>query len=249
MKLITTAPVIIDKGELNHRFINAPTGDYAAFEGHTDLIEYTDGNTGESLYWSAEGDEFYNAKGEKIKNVLKAAGKGIVKGAKAVGRAIVKAERWIVSKSKNLVKGSRKAKKGATVKGNALRHQKTSKDASGKDVFTQELKPATATTPAEKIVTVEGQKFSTVDVPANKPIVISKDPATGVKTVGIEFTPSEVVGVEAADGNINYYPPSAVSEDSTGQEKMSTTKKIVIAVAALAVVGTVVYFIAKKSKK
>lgn len=250
MKVITSAPIIMDdETAVNYRYINAPRNDYAAFGGSPkdNLIEYTDGDTGEAIYWGADGDDdFYNAKGEKLKKIAKAIGKGVVKGAKAVGRAIVKAERWVVQKSKNLVKGARKAKKGAKVKGQPLRHQKTKKDASGQDVFTQELKPATATTPAEKIVTVEGQKFSTVDVPADKPIVVSKDPSSGANVVGVEYKPSEVTGVEGADGNINYYPPTAVDDDD---KKMSLGVKIAIGVAAAGLVTTLIYLAVKKSKK
>jgi hypothetical protein len=223
--------------------------DFIPFDGRQDLIEFSDGYSGESFYWGADGDEYYNAKGEKLKGALQKFGKGlgkgikgIGKGIKAVGKAIVKAERWVVAKSKNLVKGAKKGNKGAKVKGAELKQQKT-KD--GNTVLTETLKPATATTPAEQIVTVEGQKFSAVDVPKDKPIVVSTDPTTGAKTVGVEYKPEETTAVEGADGNLSYYPTNRVDETKTG---MSTTTKIAIAVGGVVVVGLIVYLIAKKKK-
>lgn len=221
--------------------------DFIPFDGRQDLIEFTDGDFGNSYYWSADGDEYYNAKGEKIKDALQKIGKGFRKGVVGIGRgikkvakAIVKAERWVVTKSKNLVKGSKKGKKGSKVKGTELTQQKT-KD--GNTVLTEKLKPATATTPAEQIVTVEGQKFSAIDVPKDKPIVVSTDPTTGAKMVGVEYKPEETTAVEGADGNLSYYPTNRVDETKSG---MSSTMKIGLAVSGVAVLGLIVYLIAKK---
>jgi hypothetical protein len=222
--------------------------DFIPFDGRQDLIEFSDGSSGESFYWGADGDEYYNAKGEKLKGALQKFGKGLGKGVKGlgkglkkVGQAIVKAEKWVVAKSKKLVKGAKKGKKGDKPKGKELVQQK---DKSGKETFTETLKPATADTPADKVVTIEGQKLSAVDVPADKPIVVSTDPTTGKKVVGVEYKPEETTAIEGADGNLSYYPTNKVTTDSS----MSTTTKIAIAVGGVAVLGVIVYLIAKKKK-
>ena len=135
--------------------------------------------------------------------------------------------------------------KGGASNSNELAQQKTE---SGKDIFTKTLLPATATTPQEKIVTIEGQKLSTVDVPANKPIVVSTDPTTGAKTIGVDYTPNEVTGVKNADGNYTYYPTDKVSGGTTDDSKkgMSTTTKIAIGVGGAVVLGLIIYLVVKK---
>lgn len=253
MRIITSAPILIPNTNRNKNDINIGSDEFLPFDGHTDMIEVSDGDGGETMYWSAEGDCYYNAKGEKIKKFfskigkgLGKAGKGVFKGIKAVGKAIVKAERWVVSKSKNLVKGAKKGAKGAKPKGPELTHVKTGTGADAKDVFTQKLVPATATTPSEQIVTVEGQKFAAVDVPKDKPIVVATDPNTGQKTVGVEYRPEEVAGVESADGTYSYYKQNDVPKEGSG---LSTNVKIGIAIGSILLVGGVIYMIAKNKKK
>jgi hypothetical protein len=218
--------------------------EFIPFEGNTDLERFVDANTGEELFFSANGDCFYNAKGEKKKGFFKKIGKGIVKGVKAVGRAIKKASRWVAKKSKKLVGG---AKKGGKVKpkGKKLKHVKTS-GTGGKDVFRQELAPATASTPPAKTITIEGKKFSTENVPPSKPIVVATDPTTGMKTVGVEFAPSEVAGVQSPDGTYEYYKTSDVEPPKKGMSKALT---IGLIVGGVVVAGIVTYLIVKKNKK
>jgi hypothetical protein len=234
--------------------------DFIPFDGRQDLIEFSDGYSGESYYWGADGDEYYNAKGEKVKDFFKKIGKGLGKGVKGVGKglkkvgqAIVNAERKLIGKNKNKVAGTSE-KKGTDLpawllpqKGgssNELTQQKTS---DGKDILTNILKPATSTTPAEQVVTIEGQKLSTVGVPADKPIVVSTDPTTGQKTIGVDYKPEEVTAVQGNDGNYTYYPTNKVGGNTDDTNKgMSTTTKIAIAVGGVVVVGLIVYLIAKK---
>ena len=244
MNIITNAPVI---RRANGKSTVISKG--KPFGGHRNLIEFTDGNTGESIFYSADGDEYYNAKGEKIKNIFKAIGKGIAKGAKGVakgakwlGKNIAKASRWVVKKSKNLVKGTRKAGKGAKPKGEPLQHTKT--DATGGyDKFIGALPFADATTPKDKIIEIEGQKFSGVSVPTNKPLIIATDPVTGKNSVGVEYNPNDVVAVQSADGTYDYYPTESVQEAKGG---MSNPMKIGLVVGGIAVVGAIIYLIAKK---
>lgn len=248
MKIITNAPVL-DKENGKSTIISKGK----PFGGYRDLIEYTDGDTGESIYWSADGDEYYNAKGQKV-NIFKAIGKGIGKGAKGVvkgvkwlGKEIIKAERWVVKKTKNLAKGTKKAGKGSKVKSGkkALIHSTTSPKG-GEDKFIGALPQATASTPKEKIVVIEGQKLSAVDIPANKPLIVATDPSTGKKSVGVEYKANEVVGVENIDGTYDYHPTADVEESSTS--KMSNLMKIGLVVGGIAVIGVIIYFIAKKKK-
>ena len=246
MKIITNAPILDkDKGKKTVISQGQPFG------GYRDLIEFTDGDTGESLYWSADGDEYYNAKGEKIKNVFKAIGKGIGKGAKGVvkgvkwlGKNIAKASRWVVKKSKNAAKGTRRAGKGAKVKGKPLQHTQTAATG-GVDKFIGPLPFADATTPKDKIIEIEGQKFSGVSVPANKPLIIATDPVTGKNSVGVEYNANDVVAVQGADGTYDYYPTESVQEAKGG---MSNPMKVGLVVGGIAVVGVIIYFIAKKKK-
>jgi hypothetical protein len=240
MEVITSAPIIYSSVEGESEFI--------PFEGNQDLERFIDVNTGEEIFYSASGDAYYNAKGEKLKGFFKKVGKGLVKGAKAVGKAIKNAVRWVATKSKNLVKGARKGSKGAKVTGKPLKHRKTAASG-GADVFVSELPPATPQTPPSQVVTIEGQKFAAVDVPANKPIVVATDPSTGQKSVGVEYMPSEVTGVEQSDGTFSYYKPTDVQNVQEEQKgKMSTAMKIGLAVGGLAVVGVIVYFVVKKNK-
>jgi len=219
-----------------------PPNDFIPFDGNTDLERYVNADTGEELFYSANGDCYYNAKGEKVKGFFKKVGKGIVKGVKAVGRAIKKAARWVATKSKNLVKG---AKKGKKAKGKALKHTKTAKDG-GKDVFRQELPPAAPTTPPEQVVTIEGKKYSTEGAPAEKPVVVATDPQTGLKSVAIEYLPTEVAGVVAPDGTYNYYPAANTEIDEP--KKMSTALKVGLVVGGIILAGVIVYIIVKRRK-
>jgi hypothetical protein len=235
--------------------------DFIPFDGRQDLIEFTDGNSGEAFYYSADGDEYYNAKGEKVKDFFKKFKKGgdfwqkgLGAGLKKVANAIVKTERKILGKSTDKASETKEGRKADRDKRRAERKEnrelKRQQKPDGSDVFTQPLKPADANTPADKVVTIEGQKLSAVDVPANTPIVVSTDPKTGEKVVGVDLKPQDVTAIKENDGTYSYYPANQVQGGNTNTPppppKMSTTTKIAIAVGGVAVLGVIVYLIAKK---
>lgn len=224
--------------------------DFVPFDGRKDLIEFSDGYSGETFYWGADGDEYYNAKGEKLKGFFQKFGKGIGKGFKGIGKGVKKianaiknVKRKLVAKNKNKVEGAKESSGKAKTSGSELAQQKTD---DGKDAFTDKLKPADANTPADKIVDIEGQKLSTVGVPADKPIVVSTDPTTGQKIVGVDYKPEEVTAVKGADGNYTYYPTNRVQDTDKG---MSSTMKIGLAVGGVVVLGLIVYLVAKNKGK
>lgn len=231
-------------------------GDFIPFDGRQDLIEFSDGQSGESFYWGADGDEYYNAKGEKLKGFFQKFGKGVGKGVKGIGKGIKKIGNFItkivkrkkVGKNKNKVAGTTEKKGtsgGTTANTNSLVQQKTE---DGKDAFTKQLPKADANTPADKIVDVAGQKLSAVGVPANTPIVVATDPTTGEKIVGVDVKPEDVTAIKGADGTYSYYPTNEVQGGATNDTNkgMSSTMKIGLAVGGVAVLGLIVYLIAKK---
>ena len=234
--------------------------DFIPFDGRQDLIEFTDGNSNETYYYSADGDEYYNAKGEKVKGFFQKFGKGFKKGVTGIGRgikkvvqAIVKAERKIVGKSKDKAKGTKEGRKADRDKRREQRKEtrelKRQQKADGTEVFTLPLPKADANTPADKIVDVAGQKLSAVGVPANTPVVEVTDPTTGEKIVGVDLKPQDVTAIKEGDGNYSYYPANQIQGGTADAGKgMSSTMKIALAVGGVLVVGLIVYFIAKKKK-
>jgi len=262
MRIITEKP-IIQYSSFNDDFI--------PFDGRTDLEELS-GFDGEIIYCSADGENFYNAKGEKLKGFFKKVGGGIVKGGKAVGKALKKVGHAIVGASKKVAKGVKTA--GGKVKAGAkklIHHKKKEKTASAdkdktgsadkgkpgtastsnenkantqaEDVFTKPLEKATPQTPPEKVVEVNGQKYSTEGVEKGKEVVVTTNEA-GQEIAGVEYAPSEVVAVTGKDGNIEYHTPEAVSGS-----KMTTTTKVLIGVGIALVLGTIVYFAMRNKKK
>ena len=231
--------------------------DFIPFDGKQDLIEFTDGQFGESYYWCADGDEYYNAKGEKVKDFFKKFGKGlgkgvkgIGKGIKAVGKAIINAKRKILGKSKEKASGTKEGRKADRDKRKADRKEarelKRQKKEDGSEVFSQPLPKADANTPADKIVDVAGQKLSAVGVPANTPIVVSTDPTTGEKVVGVDLNPKDVTAIKEDDGTYSYYPTNQVQGGGDTKKGMSSTMKIGLVVGGVAVLGLIVYLIVKK---
>lgn len=247
MKVICQNP-IIRRSDDGARL--APSNDsFLPFDGMnpSSMERYVDVDTGDE-YFSADGETFYDAKGEKLKNFFKKVGKGLVKGVKAVGRAIKNAARWVATKSKNLVKGARSGKgKQARADRRALRQSKKNPQSPQADTFTEVLPPASPSTPAEKRVEIGGAVYSTENVPANKPIVVATDPTTGAKTVGVEYMPTEVVGIQGTDGTYEYYKPSDVV-DSTSANKKGKTTTILLIVGGVLVLGVAAYFIFRKKK-
>jgi hypothetical protein len=233
--------------------------DFIPFDGRQDLIEFTDGNSGEAFYYSADGDEYYNAKGEKLKgffNKFKKGGdfwqKGVGKGVSKVAKAIASVSRKILGKSKEKDKGTKEERKAEREKKRTgrkadreLRRQQNEK---GENTYQENLPKADANTPDDKKVVVGGETYSKEGVPNDKQVVITKDQQTGQESVGVEYNPNEVVAVKGDDGNYSYYRDGASGGTNTPPPppKMSTTTKIAIAVGGVAVLGVIVYLITKK---
>lgn len=202
---------------------------YVPFDGEKDLYTFSDEN-GDVYYCSMDGDNFYNANGQKLIGFFKKVGGGVVKTGKFLGKNIAKASRWIAKKSKNVAKGVKNLGKNIKTKGKKLIHLKKKTSTKGKssgnsnnksedstqnqeDVFTKPLEKATQNTPLEKIVEVEGEKFSTEGVDNKNQITVSKDPESGEKVVGVDYKPSDVVAVSNNDGYIDYYDKKDVGMD------------------------------------
>lgn len=236
--------------------------DFVPFDGRKDLIEFSDGYSGESFYWGADGDEYYNAKGEKLKGFFqkfKKGGefwqKGLGKGLKKIANAIVKTERKILGKSKDKAVGTKEGKKADRDKRRQerkdARELKRQQKSDGKDAFTNPLPKADANTPADKIVDIEGQKLSTVGVPADKPIVVVTDPKTGEKIVGTDVSANDVTAIKEDDGTYSYYPSDKIGGTTTNDSNkgMSSTMKIGLAVGGVVVLGLIVYLVVKNKGK
>ena len=247
VKVICRNP-IVRRNDDGARIVES-NDNFLPFDGiNPDYMErYVDVDTGDE-YFSADGETFYDARGEKLKNFFKKVGKGLVKGVKAVGRAIKNAARWVATKSKNLVSGAKSGKgKLARAGRRALRQSKRNPSSPQADTFTEVLPPATQSTPADKRVVVGGTTYSTEGVPSNKPIVVATDPTSGAKTIGVEYAANEVVGVQNTDGTYEYYKPTDLVDATTSTKKSKTTT-ILLITAGVLVVGVVAYFIIKKKK-
>ena len=83
---------------------------------------------GEEYFCSIDGEDFYNAKGEKLKGFFKKVGGGVVKAGKFIGKVAKKVGRAIVEASKKVAKGVKTA--GGKVKAGAkkLLHHKTKEE-------------------------------------------------------------------------------------------------------------------------
>jgi hypothetical protein len=129
MKIFTTYPVTIDKKRINapEYYLNADGDEYIPFDGKTELDAFQD-ETGETFYCSADGEDFYNAKGQKLKGIFKKVGKGVVKAGKFIGKVAKKVGRAVVKASKSVAKGVKTA--GGKVKAGAkkLIHHKTKEE-------------------------------------------------------------------------------------------------------------------------
>jgi hypothetical protein len=129
MKIFTTYPVTIDKKRINapEYYLNADGDEYIPFDGKTELDAFQD-ETGETFYCSADGENFYNAKGQKLKGIFKKVGKGVVKAGKFIGKVAKKVGRAVVKASKSVAKGVKTA--GGKVKAGAkkLIHHKTKEE-------------------------------------------------------------------------------------------------------------------------
>jgi hypothetical protein len=201
--------------------------DFIPFDGRQDLIEFTDGNSAETYYYSADGDEYYNAKGEKVRDFFKKFKKGgdfwqkgVGKGVSAVAKAIASVSRKVLGKSKEKDKGTKEERKTDRdkrrkerqtdrdkrrtdkEKDRELRRQQNEK---GENTYQENLPKADANTPDDKKVKVGGETYSKEGVPNDKQVVVTTDQNTGQKSVGVEYNPNEVVAVKGDDGNYSYY--------------------------------------------
>lgn len=126
LKVFTTYPVTINKNRISPTdyFLNADGEEYLPFDGQTELLGFRD-ELGEEYFCGIDGEEFYNAKGEKLKGFFKKVGGGVVKAGKFIGKVAKKVGRAIVKASKSVVKGVKTA--GGKVKAGAkkLIHHKT----------------------------------------------------------------------------------------------------------------------------
>jgi hypothetical protein len=137
------------------------------YQGDLSELESFIAEDGFEYFYSADGEHFYNAKGEKVKGFFKKVGGGfkkvgggIVKGAKAIGRVIKKASVAVVKASKNVATGvkkvSGKRKKGTT---KLIHHKKKA------SIGTQQPR----------------QKFGSRNTPQPD---LSKGPLAGLKDIG-----------------------------------------------------------------
>lgn len=262
MQVFTTYPVIIDKKRINASdyYLNADGEQYLPFDGNTELETFLD-ETGERFYLSANGEEFYNAKGKKVKGVFKKIGKGVGKVGKFIGKVAKKVGRGLAKASKTVAIGVKKA--GGKVKAGAkklVHHKKKDKagqtpnakgrddkqsrlpsgDSTGADVFTKPLPPATSATPPSNIVDIAGKKFDASELPSGKEVVQTTD-ENGNAIAGVEYQPSEVVAVTGADGNVEYHTPDAVG--------MNKNLKIALIVGGSLLVLGIIGFVIYKSRK
>lgn len=270
MQIFTTYPVTIDKKRINASdyYLNADGEQYLPFDGNTELETFLD-ETGERFYLSANGEEFYNAKGQKVKGFFKKVGGGVVKAGKFIGKVAKKVGRGLVQASKTVAKGVKTA--GGKVKAGVkklIHHEKKDKggktpdasrdtgggqkgrddkqsrvpsaDDKGRDVFTKELPLATPSTPKENIVDVAGKKFDASELPSGKEVVQTTD-ESGNAIAGVEYQPSEVVAVTGADGNVEYHTPDAVG--------MNKNLKIALIVGGSLLVLGIIGFVIYKSRK
>jgi hypothetical protein len=129
LKVFTTYPVTVnnDKISPDDYFLNADGEQYLPFDGQSELLGFRD-ELGEEYFCGVDGEEFYNAKGEKLKGFFKKVGGGVVKVGKFIGKIAKKVGRAVVKASKTVAKGVKKV--GGKVKAGAkkLIHHKTKEE-------------------------------------------------------------------------------------------------------------------------
>lgn len=134
MKIFTTYPVTINKKRINapDYYLNADGEQYIPFDGRTELEAFQD-ECGETFYCSADGEDFYNAKGEKLGNVFRKIGKGVVKVGKFIGKVAKKVGRAIAQASKKVAQGVKKGVGKIRAGRKKLIHHKKRDGGKGKD--------------------------------------------------------------------------------------------------------------------
>lgn len=129
LKVFTTYPIIINKDIIdpNDFYLNADGEEYLPFDGQTELLGFRD-ELGEEYFCGMDGEDFYNAKGEKLLGAFKSVGKGVVKAGKFIGKIATKVGRAVVEASKKVVSGVKTA--GGKIKdgAKALLHHKTKEE-------------------------------------------------------------------------------------------------------------------------
>ena len=144
------------------------------YQGNLSELDSFIDEDGQEYFYSADGEHFYNAKGEKVKGFFKKVGGGfkkvgggIVKGAKAVGRVIKKATVGVVKASKKVASGVKKIGGKAKPGAKKLIHHKKKAPSS--------LKGAGAG------ISGANKKFGSKNTPAAD---LSKGPLAGLKDIG-----------------------------------------------------------------
>jgi len=284
MKIVTSAPIFMPDpqnvgGQMagyknvgtDKDWVNAEGEEFIPFDGipMEEMTGFIDNETGD-VYYSANGEDFYNAKGEALKKVFGAIGKGLKtglkkgakavgKGAKAVAKGIGKGIKAIGRLVKNIkakrqerraIRDSRvkEAPKGAKpTEKPVIPIQEPSPSAKAganenPPTFVQPLPPATATTPPTAMVEVDGKKFSTESIPKEAKINVVEDPTTGQKLVGAEVPTDKLVAVQGADGKYDYY----VEGDVKTSGMSSKTKLFLWIGVGVVVLGGILYFVTRK---
>ena len=176
------------------------------YRGDLSKLESFIADDGYEYFCSADGEHFYNAKGEKVGGFFKKVGGGIVKGAKgvgkaaaAVGRVIKKMSLAVVKATKTVATGVKKIggnrKKGAT----KLIHHKKKAPAGAKQA---------------------GQKFSSKNTPAPD---LSKGPLAGLKDIGKGIlgkggkAPQSAPGMPAGLAGLGLSPAQAAMYGKSGK--------------------------------
>lgn len=273
MKIITEAPVFVPKqGASGYNnigtdqdWLSADGDEFIPFDG-IGVENMTGYRTADGDYFSANGEDFYNAEGEKVKgeglkNFLKKVAGGIGKGVKKVGKGIKKGAQAIGKFFKN-IKAKRKERRAEKEKNIPEVKSKPSPNAkplgvlaptgastTAKPQFVSFLPPATSTTKPDNYVMVDGKKYDGTKVPKGAEIIVATDPS-GNKTVGVSVPEENVVANKAPDGKYDYYVATDVGSNqepisakaSDGSKK---TNWLLIGGVVLAV-GIAGYFLLKK---
>jgi hypothetical protein len=133
LKVFTTYPVIINKNKVSPTdyYLNADGEEYLPFDGQTELLGFRD-ELGEEYFCGVDGEEFYNAKGEKLKGFFKKVGGGVVKVGKFIGKVAKKVGRAIAQASKKVAQGVKKGVGKVKAGAKKLIHHKKKDGGKGK---------------------------------------------------------------------------------------------------------------------
>lgn len=254
--------------------------DYS-LEGEEEIILTSDGfsnaegedrflsESGDEFFYNAEGDYFYNARGEKFKGAMKKVGRGIGKGAKAVGKGVVYVAKKVATGFKTFV-GKLKPKPGAR----KLRVEKRKDKRATKGKHIDEIPPViTGPNPETGKVenlknnpdgTVEvvpqenlkkasnGQTYDKTDLEKSGTTVMQKNETTGVEELIKVLDDNQVETLKTTDGEEISFRKEDLVDKETGKTPMSKGLKIGLivggSVLALTVIGLIIYAVRKKKQ-